>query len=235
MRRISSTLTMLLAALAMAGMVVVPNVSHAKKKDKPEVKLEEGQVAVEEEVLDDLSDAAYLYMDDAREHFKEGEFDAAAEDYRTAASLLRLEAGRSAQKYEGELIEEAERMEKFADKIEDKAVANLEEFDKEATHAFQSLSEHHYERAMEQWAEKQYNKAAQSMRQAARQMERSANWGEQKIEKEYEDAIEDTREAANKIDKQSEWAASQVADNFKQLGEKIKKWGKKIEKEATEE
>ncbi len=235
MRRISSTLMMLLAAVAMAGMVFVPNVSHAKKKDKPEVTLKEGQVAVEEEVLDDLSDAAYLYMDAAREHFQEGEFDAAAEDYRTAASLLRLEASRSTTKYKGELIKEAERMEKFADKIEDEAVKNLEEFDKEATHSFQSLSEHHYERAMEQWAEKQYNKAAQSMRQAARQMERSANWGEKKIEKEYREAIEDTRETARKIEQKQEWAVSQVADNFKQMGEKIKKWGKKIEKEATEE
>ena len=191
-------------------------------------KPQEGQILVDEDVLDALVDEPEHQFQGAHESFLKKDWKAAASKIRKGAAFLKLEAGRAKDESKKALIASVKELEKLAAKVEKGTATSARELDNAFARAHQALGEHHYLRASKSWTKKAVSKAGHDLRAAANHLENSSAWAGHKLETGTGAVIKDARILAGKMIAGTGWVDEEVGKGIKSVGQEIEKLGKKI-------
>lgn len=192
-------------------------------------KASEGHIVVKEEVLNAFVESPSEYFHKARQSFLKKDYKAAAEDIRTGASFLRLQAARATIEGKKELIGSIAELEKLAGDVEKGTVTSAKTLDNAFAGAHYALAKHHYLKAVEYKAEGAGTKLGHALKAAAIHLESGFAWSGHKLEAATVAVIKDTGLAAGKLIEGTGWISKEAGDIIDKIGVEIEKLGKMLE------
>jgi len=174
-----------------------------------------------------IADEPDIHFQKARENFLKRSGKASAEEIRTGAAYVKLEAVRAQGDSKKALIRSAQELDALADGVESGTVTSVKDLDSEFARADHALASHHYVKASEAWSKREAKKTGYEMRASANHLERSAAWVGHKTKSSTATVLKDTKTTGEKLIHGTGTVTSDVGKGINNLGKEIQEVGKK--------
>jgi len=231
--------TILVIAIALV-MVLATGIVLAQKTTapgpmKPTVKAP--PTVSDSELMDQASpyvaDQPDMHFQRARENFVKRAGKASAEEIRTGAAYVKIEAVRAQGDSKRALMKSAQELDALADGVERGTVTSVKDLDATFARADHALANHHYVKASEAWSKKESKKTGYEMRASANHLERSAAWAGHKTKTSTATVLRDTKTTGEKLIHGTGTVTSDVGKGINNLGKEIQEVGKKTTTSKT--
>lgn len=174
-----------------------------------------------------IADQPDIHFQKARENFVKRSTRESAEEIRTGAAYVKLEAVRAQGDTKRALIKSGQELDDLADRVERGTVTSVSELDVEFARTDHALASHHYIKASEAWSRKETKRTGYEMRASANHLEHSASWVGHKTKKGTITVIRDTKTTGEKLIHGTGTVTSDVGKGINNLGKEIQEVGKK--------
>jgi len=156
------------------------------------------------------------------------EFKKSAAEIRKDAEFVKREAGKAGQEGKKALMASYQELAKLADDVEKGAVHSDKHLKDVFSRAEHALAHNYYLKASESWTKNKTSQAGHALSSAARHLELSAKWSEQKLDAGMTEAISTGRKVSAKMVQGSGYVSDEVSKSLKNMGDVISGFGKKI-------
>jgi hypothetical protein len=198
----------------------------AEPADPKDVKVPEGYVVVEEDVLTFFVDSPGEHFHKARQNFLNKDFKAAAEEIRKGAAFLRLQAARATKEGKAGLTASIAELEKLARDVERGTVTSAKTLDNVFARAHHALAKHHYLKALEYKSKKDVTRTGHALKAAVIHLENGFAWAGHELEAASVKAIKDVGLLAGKLVEGTGWVTEEIGRAIEKIGQEIDKLGK---------
>ncbi|MEN6475474.1 MAG: hypothetical protein ABFD81_15790 [Syntrophaceae bacterium] len=164
----------------------------------------------------------------AHAFFLKKEFKKSAAEIRKATEFVKNEAGKAGEEGKKALTSSYQELTKLADDVEKGAVHSDKQLKDVFSRAEHALAHNYYLKASESWTKKETSQAGHTLNSAARHLELSAKWSEQKLDAGMTEAISTGRKVSAKMVQGSGYVSDEVSKSLKNMGDAISGFGKKI-------
>jgi hypothetical protein len=200
----------------------------AELSDPDDIKVPEGYVVVEEDVLLQFVDSPGEHFHKARQSFLKKDFKAAAEDIRKGAAFLRLQAARATNEGKKGLMASVAELEKLANDVEKGTVTSAKTLDRAFARAHHKLAQHHYLKALDYKAKKDTKRLGHSLKAAAVHLEHGFAWAGHELEAGTVKVVRTALDLGGKLIEGTGWITEEVGKAIEYIGQEIKKLGKML-------
>jgi hypothetical protein len=168
----------------------------------------------------------YDHLYKAHEEFADRDRKAAATDVHQAAAFLKLEEKRATNTGRAALDASARELDDLANRIDENGVSSVSELDAAFARAEHALAEHHYRKALGDWAKDDAVSAGHALDAAVTDLEHALTWSRRKAETSTVAAIDEARPLARKLIGDTDWARDEVDRVIRDVGNGIERFGK---------
>ncbi|MGA1870628.1 MAG: hypothetical protein ACMUJM_19000 [bacterium] len=191
-------------------------------KAEEKVSAEEVSSPIVDEIWLVFRDEPFGYFLDARECFLKGDLEDAALNIRKGAAIIKLEIPRSTGEEKKDLMFYSNRLKKLAKAVEKGSLFTGADLEDAFARTEFALVRHHYQKAMEYEAKKDFEKSAYATDVAAEHFLAAAFWLDEKMEKVDVASVRESRSLARKVIDGATWGPKKLGGAMKSLGQGIK-------------
>ena len=189
---------------------------------------EETPVVIDTYTVEFYTDELDAHFYDAFVNYINNENALAANQIRSAAAYVQIEANTAKEKDKKALEKAHQELVNLATGLEAGKIESSQRLKHVFSKTHLALSRHHYLNAMDLEAKKDVDKAGLEMKNAGKHLEHAARWSGDELAKGSESAWKATKETGSAIGRGTKVAAEDVNKGIKAIGAEIKKLGKKI-------
>lgn len=213
--------------LVVFAIVVVIVLFHFNKGEQPP-NSEMNADTINAENTADGDSSMEKYFEDAQKLFNAGNVKAAAEQIRKSAAALKPNVELIPEESEA-LQRTADDLNKLADAVENRTIQNVDRLKKSFAGVYLSLSKFHQGRAIQSWAEKNYQNAGNELNEASENLKQAAKLTGDKVESGFGRVIDKSKNLADRLLKGIGKMTDSLGDEIKNVGIEINEIGDKIE------
>jgi soluble cytochrome b562 len=169
------------------------------------------------------------HFDGAVEAYAKKDYKATVIEIHKAISEMRPEAGRVSSDAKQGLADSVAELDKLAASIEKGAVKDKQSLAEDFARANHALAVAHRAEAAASLARKEYGKAGNELKAAARDLENAAGWASRRAVADASGTVADTKELGEKLASgTTRWTRDEVGRGFEALGHALNELGHKI-------
>lgn len=183
-----------------------------------------GYLLVDEEMWSELMDEAGRHLDRAREAFLHGHTRSAAEDFRKAAIMMKIDAGHEQDPVDRPLLKSAHELDRLVERLRNgQSTDTTDDVDALSSRALAVLARHEQAKAALAWREHNSNRSGRYLRAATDNLERAASRVRTDLSIATSNVIRSARHLSGKLIDGTASATDEAGRGIEALGHQIER------------
>jgi len=164
----------------------------------------------------------------AKQNYLDKNMAAASAQIRKGADYVKEQSEKASDSGKAALASSAKELEELAGDVDKGSVKSVKKIEDTFARAYLALAKDAHTQSARSWADKQGQKAGESLEKASGYLERSFAWAGQKVDAGTRKVIKKSNDLSVKLREKGRVVAEDVGTRLKETGNEIEKFGKKI-------